>query len=359
MRARDAIRHQIRKCVTCTRHAAPTTESIMGDLPSARVNPARAFLHCGVDYAGPFTLRPIPGRSKVSFKGYLALFVCLTTRAIHLEVVSALTTEAFLAALKRFMSRRGKCSQIWSDCGTNFVGAAKEIKEMYALFHSQPHNQQVTDALSGDGITWHFNPPGAPHFGGLWEAGVKSVKFHLYRVIGSARLNYEEMTTVMAQIEACLNSRPLTPISYDPNDLCALTPGHFLIGDSLTSTPDPDLTIEKQNRLSRWQHVQQIYQHFWRRWSNEFLSRLQQRPKWLKHRTDLKVGDMVLIKQDNLPPLKWKLGRVTIIHPGADGITRVVTVKTADGDLIRPVVKLCLLPIDPAASDMDQDEFII
>jgi hypothetical protein len=351
--AKDAVKQQIRKCVICTRHRHECVQQLMGDLPAARVTPARAFLKCGVDYAGPFTVRAIPGRSKVTFKSYLALFICLTTRAIHLEVVSSLTTEAFLAAMKRFMGRRGKPSHMYSDCGTNFVGADRELRELRDLVNSSAHKKRISSHLASEGVQWNFNPPGAPHFGGLWEAGVKSVKSHLFKVIGNTRLTFEELTTVMIQIEACLNSRPLTPMSPDPGDMQALTPGHFLIGEPLTATPEPDLVSLPVNRLSRWQLVQQLYQRFWRRWSNEYLTRLQQRPKWLQHRTNVKEGDMVLIKEENLPPLKWSLGRVTSTHPGDDDLTRVVTVWTSGGELKRPVTKLCLLPIDPAIQNDD------
>jgi len=162
---------------------------------------------------------------------------------------------------------------------------------------------------------------------------------------------------VTAQIEACLNSRPLTQASNDPSDLTVLTPGHFLIGDLLTAVPDEVLIETRMNRLSRWQLVQQMAQHFWKRWSSEFLTRLQQRPKWLQGRRDFRVNDVVLIKDAVLPPLKWKLGRILIVHPGEDGIVRVVTLKTADGTLKRPVVKICLLPIidDDEISDSDNN----
>lgn len=354
---KDAVRCQIKKCVVCTRHGQPQLQQIMGDLPSFRVNPARPFLRTGVDYAGPFYLRPFAPRSKFNIKAYMALFVCMTTRAIHLELVSSMTTAAFLLALKRFIGRRGKCSDIYSDCGTNFVGADRELRDLAALVQSSDHQKKVAADLATDGIQWHFNPPAAPHMGGLWEAGVKSAKFHLRRVIGNARLTFEEMATVMTQVEACLNSRPLTPVTADPTDLAVLTPGHFLIGDALTAYPEPDLTDVKENRLTRWQLTQQLFQHFWRRWSREFLTRLQQRPKWLNHRTDIRVGDMVLIRDDHLPPLKWKLARVIKTNPGLDGHVRVVTVKTADGEFERPIVKLCLLPIDPAVQN-DESEVI-
>jgi len=345
--ARDAIRHEIKGCVTCSRHAAVVQQQWMGDLPSSRIVPANPFRDTGVDYAGPFNLRLMAGRSKLTYKAYLAIFVCFKTRAVHLEVVSSLSTEAFLATFRRFISRRGKPATIHSDCGTNFVGAAAEIKQMYAMLLSDSHNQIMAKEMTNEGIEWKFNPAAAPHMGGLWEAGVKSVKFHLHRVIGLARLNFEEMTTVMSQIEACLNSRPLTPVSSDPNDLAALTPGHFLVGAPLTSLPDADLMDLKVGRLSRWQMMQQMTQQFWRRWSIEYVARMQQRPKWLKHNYNIKLNSLVLIKDERLPPMKWRLGRVISLHPGADDHVRVVSLKTSDGDIKRPISKICLLPIDP------------
>jgi len=290
----------------------------------------------------------------VTFKSYVAVFVCFVTRAIHLETVSSLSTEAFIAALRRFTARRGKPSDIYSDCGRNFVGAAKELKELFSLVGSPEHNNSMATSLSTEGIQWHFNPPGAPHMGGLWEAGVKSMKLHLYSVLGPVRLTFEEMQTTLTQIEACLNSRPLTPLTNNPEDLTALTPAHFLVGDSLFAIPDPDLTSLPQSLLSRWQLVQQLQQHVWRRWTKEFLTRLQQRPKWLAQKKDIEAGDMVLVKTDGLISATWPLARVVDVHPGADGLTRVVTVRTTNGEIIRPIHKLCRLPIDKA-SDLSEE----
>jgi len=346
VRGKDTIRHVINKCVICARYSAKLQQQMMGNLPSSRVVPARPFLRCGVDFAGPFTLRAIPSRSKCTFKAYLAIFICFTTRAVHLEVVSSLSSEAFLATFRRFVSRRGKPSDIYSDCGTNFVGAAKEMKEVSKFLQIPANNNTIANELSKDFIQWHFNPAGAPHMGGLWEAGVKSVKFHLYRIMGSSRLTFEELTTAMAQIEACLNSRPLCPVSVDPNDFSVLTPGHFLVGAPLTAVPELSLTDVKEGRLSRWQLVQKMTQHFWRRWSGEYISRMQQRPKWLQQSNKIKLNSLVLIKDERYPPLKWKLGRVTELHPGTDGLVRVVSLRTAEGEFQRPVVKVCLLPIE-------------
>ena len=352
LRAKDAIRFQIKRCVKCAKVSAKPETQFMGDLPSSRVIPTPAFMRCGVDYAGPFNLKSGRGRKTTTEKAYLALFVCFVTRAFHLEPVSSLSTDAFLAALRRFVSRRGLPAHIHSDCGTNFVGADRELKK---LVKSASHNQTIADSLSTDSITWHFNPAGAPHFGGLWEAGVKSVKFHLHRILTGYRLSFEELTTAFNQIEACLNSRPLTAMSSDPCDLEVLTSGHFLIGRPLLAAPEEDVVSVHQNRLSRWQLLQKINQQFWKRWSSEYLTRLQQRPKWLQHRDDIKLNDLVIIK-DNLPAQKWKMGRVTQVHPGLDNIVRVVTLKTMDGTIKRPINKLCLLPIlDNPAEELTLD----
>lgn len=233
-----------------------------------------------------------------------------------------------------------------SDNGTNFVGADNEIKEFIQLTNSKTHNEQVANEISKDGINWHFNPPSAPHFGGLWEAGVKSTKYHLRRIMGLSRVTFEELTTLTSQVEAVLNSRPLTPESTDPSDLRALTPGHFLIGQPLTTIPDPDVTELPTNRLVRYQLIQQMLQLFWKRWSAEYITRLQQRPKWMQSQESIEVGALVIIKDDNLAPLHWKMGRVIHIHPGSDMLVRVVTLKTESGEVQRPIVKLCLLPIE-------------
>jgi hypothetical protein len=338
LRARDTIRYEVRKCVTCRKNRAEMAQQLMVSLPSARVNPGRPFLHSGVDYAGPFLTRVMTVRNTTTLKSYLCIFVCLATKAVHLEAVSDMTTDGFLAAFKRFTARRGASSHLYSDCGTNFGGADNELKEM--LLGSQ-HNEALGHFLLEKGTTWSFNPPSAPHQGGLWEAGVKSVKFHLKRVIGNTVLSFEEFSTVLCRIEACLNSRPLCAMSSDPADFDVLTPGHFLIGEPLNAIPEGDLTDLRQNRLSRWQLTQQMVQHFWRRWSAEYLSTLQQRFKWTSRRADLMVGDLVIIKDDDLPPNKWNRGRITETHPGKDSCVRVVTVNTMTGELKRPIVKLC------------------
>ncbi|EZA49242.1 hypothetical protein X777_12482 [Ooceraea biroi] len=158
-------------------------------------------------------------------------------------------------------------------------------------------------------------------------------------------LTFEQFNTVVIEIETVLNSRPLTPVSQNPEDLMALTPSHFLIGDSLYSVPEPDFTTTPTNRLSVWQHVQKIKRDFWNRWHKEYLNELNQRSKWKSQENNIQIG-LVLVKEDNMPPLRWPLGRIVELHPGSDNVIRVVTIKTVTGLYKRNVRALALLPIE-------------
>lgn len=228
--------------------------------------------------------------------------------------------------------------------GTNFVGASNELPRLLTKSTNEQSKEVVT-ALIKDGTQWHFIPPHAPHFGGLWEAGVKSTKHHLKRILGETRIQHQPFNTMLTQIEAVLNSRPLCPLTADPDDLQVLTPGHFLIGRPLNVLPEPDYRFIKQNRLNHYQYAQQLVQHFWHNWSQEYLHRLQNRPKWAQPTPNVRVGQIVLIKEDNLPPGKWILGRIISTSQGNDQKIRVVELKTATTIIKRPITKICLLPI--------------
>lgn len=296
--------------------------------------------------AGPVTLREGKRRNARNHKAYISIFVCFATKAVHIELVSDLTSVAFVGALKRFISRRNKPAHMYSDNGTSFVGAQRQLKEFYDFIHTEQVQSSVKQFLCDQETSWTFIPPNAPHFGGLWEAAVKSAKYHMYRIVGKAHLTFEELQTVLCEIEAILNSRPLTQLSEDPNDLEYLSPGHFLIGTTINSFPYPDLKDINENRLVRWQRVEQIRQHFWKRWSTEYLHCLQERRKWKSSKgIQLEPNQIVLINQQGLPPLQWALGRVQNIHVGSDGVARSATVQTAKGLLTRPLTKLAILPL--------------
>lgn len=331
---KKAVSGVIQKCHTCIRFKAQTAEQQMGMLPAARVTPSPPFSHTGVDYAGPIMLRTTKGRGHKAYKGYIAIFVCFATKAVHLEAVSDMSTDAFLAAFRRFTARRGSCSHMYSDNGTNFVGASKHLaKEVGSIVRDDEVQGQITRV----GTQWHFIPPAAPNFGGLWEAGVKSMKHHLKRVIGDSTLTYEELTTLLHQIEACLNSRPLTALMNDPNDVRALTPGHLLIGRELVTPPDPMSTPINSSISSRWRLVQTMRRDFWHNWTTEYLNRLQQRYKWKSTKDNVRVGDLVLIREP-INPSRWPLARVEEVHPGKDGLVRVVTMRKAGGVIVKRAI---------------------
>lgn len=204
----------------------------MADLSPVRVQRFRPFANVGVDFAGPLQMRELSLRKFRIVKMYISVFVCFTVKTVHFELVSNLSTNAFLASSDRFVARRGLPSDVYTDCGTNFIGANKQL---HTLINDSVG--KVAIANSRATCEWHFNPPGAPHFGGLWEAAVRSTKRLLICVIGVYSFTYEEFTTVLIRIEVVLNSQLLTPVSTDPQDLECLTPVHFLSRPPLLAVP--------------------------------------------------------------------------------------------------------------------------
>lgn len=343
---RNEIKKIIRSCITCCRARPKLATHKMGDLPAVRVTKARAFQNVGIDYCGHFFIKERKFRNLNKIKTYVAIFVCMVTKAIHIEVVSDLTTEGFLGALSRFVHRRGKPDSIHCDNASNFKGAKNELNELYALIQSQKLRDKVYAFSYTNNIEFHFIPPSSPHFGGLWEAGVKSFKHHLKRVTSDTLLTFEQFNTLAIEIEAVLNSRPLTPVSNDINDCSALTPGHFLINDSLISLPEPDLLSLPSNRLSAWQLISKIRQNFWKRWHLEYLNELNVRRKWNVNSINPVKGALVIVKDDNLPCMQWQLARITELHPGKDGIVRCVTIRRDKISRKIELRKLAILPVE-------------
>lgn len=328
----------VHACIKCCRLKANTIQPIMGHLPKERVQLEFPFLETGIDYTGSMLIADRKGRGARLLKAYICIFVCLATKAVHLELVSDMTKEAFISALNRFIARRGKPRNIFSDNGSNFIGAFNELANIL--------KQNFSTNMVEQGIHFSFIPAYTPHFGGLWESAVKSVKHHLRRVLGLAHLTYEEMSTCLIQIEAILNSRPITPLSSDPSDLTPLTPAHFLLGRSLMFVPYTQVSDKKINSLTRFARIEYLKQHFWTRFSNEYILWLQQKTKWYRQKGELKEGTMVVIKDKNLPPLMWLLGRVVRLLPGKDSIARVADVKTKKGILRRAFNNICPLPVN-------------
>lgn len=353
---RAIVKKVVRSCTSCIRYRKETAMQLMADLPSVRVNAALPFVVTGLDFAGPFLVRRTPGRPPrgVKFKDtpppptvdkvWVTVFVCMATHAIHLDITHGLSVEAFLETFARFISRRGHCRELWSDNGTTFVGTNKELQRVLAEWkHKLP-----TEELSNLGTTWRFSTPGSPHQGGIWEAGVKAFKQHFRRTVGDQKLTPNQLYTVLTRIEACLNSRPIVPLSDDPSDLQVLTPGHFIAGRPLLQRPlADDVEHVPDNRLTNWGRCQKLMQTYWRRWKEEHLVSLQARTKWPEICQNLKLNDIVIALDENSAPASWPLGRVVVIHPSSDGLIRNVTIRTQTRYLRRSIHKIVALYRNP------------
>lgn len=353
--AKRAVKKYINGCVTCHRFRKMDSNQLMGNLPAARTKIVpKAFTCTGVDLCGPINLKIMKARGVTTQKSYIVIFICMSTRAIHIEIVTDLTAEAFIASFKHFVGRRGNVAHLYSDNGTNFVGA-NGILMLESEQAMNEYNVTIQKELANLRTRFHFNPSLSPWFGRIWERGVGSIKYHLKRTIKDQILTYEQLSTILIQIEAILNSRPIAPLSENPEDLETLTPGHFLVGTALTAPVEPNLGNIRENRLSDWQLCVRLKQQFWEKWSNDYITQLQLRHKWKNAQENLAVGDLVLVKEENTPPMHWPLGRVVKIFPGKDGLVRVVEVFTKGKIYKRPIVKLAPLPKSTGRVEEDID----
>ncbi|GBO35440.1 hypothetical protein AVEN_98825-1, partial [Araneus ventricosus] len=327
LNGRKTIRKVVSKCVICKRYSSKRLEVDSGPLPENRVRDAAVFQITGVDAAGPLFLRG-------NQKAWVLLFTCAVYRAVHLEIITSLSTEAFLMGFRRFVARRGRCSTIYCDNGTNFVGAAN-------LLHGLDWNKIIKHGAI-NAIEWKFNPPTAAWWGGWWERLIRILKDLLKRILGQAQLLYEEMLTILCDCEALMNSRPLTYVS-ESDQLVPISPLSFLQDIKEWSTPDID-AIDHNSLNRRIKYRQNLQKDLRNRFRNEYLGLLVQRTKCRDTRK-LAVGDVVLVGADNCKRINWPLGRVTDIIPGKDEIVRLVKIQTSHSKLLRPVQRVYPLEI--------------
>ncbi|KAF0749800.1 Integrase catalytic domain-containing protein [Aphis craccivora] len=256
IRGRNIARQVVYRCTRCFRANLKFLQPFMAPLPTVRVTSYHPFI-----------------------------------KTIHLELVRDLSSDIFIAALFRFISRCGQCTHLHSNNGTNLTGSDKILKSWKADLYKEDKFQDQLTTL-----------------------GVKSAKKHLIRVSNRLLLTYEETSTLLCRIEAVLNSRPITVSSSDPPDYCAVCThswSFFIWVSPLTLPPEPD------SRL----------QHFWKRWSTEYIPQLQRRIRWTEMSKNLSIGDLAILRDETAPPIHWRLVRIKGVHPGADSVARVVTVR--------------------------------
>ena len=319
---RKMIRKMKDKCIVCKKFDANPIDEIIAPLPAERVSYTYPFGICGIDYAGPLLAN---GGGRIC-KVWVALFVCATTRAVHLEMVTNLTTDEFLLAFRRFIARRAKPQKIFSDNATTFRAAAEAIQ-----------------------CTWEFNPPAAPWFGGFYERLVQSVKAPLQKVVGQALLHIQDLYTVLTEIEALINARPLTH-EGDHTDKPAVTPA--MLSGQIWQTTDLEIDtnrpeLRKADMLKRTEHVKNVACHLKTRWQEEYVAQLRLFNRGAQPSLNrcIEVGDVVYVGNPQMKRRQWKLGLVTKVFPGRDGRIRVAEIKIGTKSFVRAVQNLVPLEV--------------
>lgn len=320
-RVRSVVKRVAHDCVTCRKLFSPPMEQKMANLPPSRVAPFQPPFHVtGIDCFGPFLVK----RGRAECKRYGCIFTCFSTRAVHLELLESLETQSFCNAFRRFVARRGMPKEIFSDNGTNFVGAEKQLRQS---------------------VEWHFRVPHASHQGGVWERLIRTVRKVLAGVVPrGARLTDEGLHTILCEVERLVNSRPITKNSDDVNDGGALTPNHVLMFNQVPPLA-PGEFHEADIYRCRWRCVQHVVDEFWRRWLREYLPLLQLRVKWHEVKRNLRVGDVVLVREEVTPRAVWPLGLITEVNASTDdGLVRSAKVRLRNQcEVWRPVQKLVFL----------------
>ena len=341
-KGRRAVRHAVASCVKCQRAFKAPMQQRMAPLPAGRLEAGVPFRHTGVDACGPFRVK-IAGRA--FHKVWVCLYTCLAVRAVHLEVLRDMSASSFINSFMRFRARRPGVRQVYSDNGSNFSAAEKEIRAEVKKW-----NEKAAEELRLHGVEWTFTPPTSAHRGGIYERLVRSLKKHLTFVVQQDDLHIETLATVIAQAEFVINSRPLTHVGADPRDERVLSPMDFLCpgvfaraGDDILPPSPPGAAVLRYT----WQQSRALVDSFWKRWSRDYVSALQARPKWRKVEDNLKVGDVVLMVEEQLRRGDWRMAKVI----GTDGQeeVRTVTVRTAAGkEFLRDRTKVVRLELDPA-----------
>ncbi|GFT19368.1 integrase catalytic domain-containing protein [Trichonephila clavipes] len=333
IRARKTIKSILNECFICARFKVKSLSSGPSPLPPDRVTGCAIFEVVGIDLAGPLFL-------KTGEKVWITLFTCAVDRALHLELVNALSSDAFLLALRRFIARRGRPRIIYCDNGTNFRGAFNDLAKLD--WH------KISRETSTQKIVWKFIPFTAAWWGGWSERLVRIIKELLRRSLGKSILSYEELSTVICDCEFLINSRPLTYISENPQELIPLTPAMFLIENRCSDTTDID-ELNSRDLRKRMKYRIKLLSDLRQRFRKEYLSELIQKQNANRVR-ESRIGEMVLIGNDNKKRLSWPIAKIIELIPGRDGEIRTVRLKTQHGTVIRPVQRIFPLEVQAIAN---------
>ncbi|XP_043987727.1 uncharacterized protein LOC122839815 [Gambusia affinis] len=319
----------------------------MGNLPPERMKVAPPFTYVGVDVFGPwdvFTRRTRGGQA--NSKRWAVMFSCMSTRAVHIELIETMSTDSFINALRRFFAIRGPAKQIRSDCGTNFIGASHELK----MVETDLSIEDVEGYLNKQNCSWIFNPPHASHMGGAWERMIgiaRRILNSMFQDCKRAILTHELLSTFMAEVCAIMNTRPLVPVSTDPESPLILTPSMLLTMKTGCAPPPPGNFENGILLKEQWKRVQSLADIFWSKWRREYLHTLQLRHKWQDKKQSLKEGDIVLLKDSQAKRNEWPMSIISKTIPGKDGLVRKVEVTTSHAGtkktFSRPVTEVVLL----------------
>lgn len=346
--ARNVLKRVKSKCSECILKSATPRQPMMGQLPVDRLTPyVRPFSYTGVDYFGPIHITV--GRRRE--KRWVALFTCLTVRAIHLEISESLSSDSFILCLRNLINIRGTPVQLRSDNGTNFVGAKGEMIKSYTFFG----DAGIKRECSKKGMDWKFNTPGDPSAGGVWERLVQSVKRVLKPLLKDVAPRSETLRSFLLEASNIVNSRPLTHLPISCEDEYPLTPNSFLLGCQNSIQTVGPIDEKLWCLRKQWRIAQGLKNHFWKRFIKEYLPTLTRREKWCNRTEPLKVGDLVLVCDVDAPRSEWIKARVEEILTANDGQVRSAVVKTNGRSFKRPASKLAVLDIQ-GRSSKDHDD---
>ena len=328
--------------------ARESIEPVHGRLPADRTDTSPLFTNVGFDVFGPWSIRTRKLRGgAANSKRWGLVFTCLSSRAIHIQVLESMDASAFICALHRFFAIREPASLLRCDRGTHFIAAKSELDDALAVLDQQ----MVEKFVAEQGCEWLFNPPHASHFGGVWERQIGTVCRILdamFMEIGSSQLTHELLTTLMAEVTGIVNSRPISAIPSDTDDPQPLTLNALLTMKTRPLAPPPgDFIPQDLYAQKRWRRTQYLADQFWIRWRREYLQNLQARPKWNECQPDLAEGDIILVKDSKVHRNSWPLGRVLEAIKSEDDKVRKAKIaiykKRELKTIVRPVIELVMI----------------